>query len=158
MTSFSDLTSLSNNQQNIHDLSRHWEKTFCNANNLTVLAFWKGGFGRNLFKICLFPKSQGNYMESNKTFFWTLLIIATRRTQTFMVVLQTAREKCLWRIVAEKTDVFIIHILEVATGGVQLKKVFLESLQNSQENACASLFLLKKRLWHRFFLWILRNF
>ena len=158
MTSSSDLTSLSNNQQNIHDLSRHWEETFCNANNLTVLAFWKSGFGRNLFKICLFPKSQGNYMESNKTFFWTLLIIATRRTQTFMVVLKTAREKCLWRIVAEKTDVFIIYILEVATGGVQLKKVFLESLQNSQENACASLFLLKKRLWHRFFLWILRNF
>ena len=53
-----------------------------------------------------------------------------------------------------------------------IKKVFLEILQNSQENACARVSfliklqasgfrpatLLKKRFWHRCFLWILRNF
>ena len=51
---------------------------------------------------------------------------------------------------------------EAATGGVLLKKVFLEFSQNSQENTCARVFfnkvtglrsvsLLKKRLWHRCF-------
>ena len=46
---------------------------------------------------------------------------------------------------------------EAATRGVLCKKVFLEILQNSQENTCGkvaglkSATLLKKRLWHRCF-------
>ena len=57
---------------------------------------------------------------------------------------------------------------EAATGGVLLKKMFLEISQNSQENTCAKdsflimdsfliftglipAILLKKSLWHRYF-------
>ena len=39
--------------------------------------------------------------------------------------------------------------LEAASGGV--KKMFLKILQSSQENNCARVSLLKKRLWHRCF-------
>ena len=38
----------------------------------------------------------------------------------------------------------IFHLSEAAIGGVLLEKVFLETLQNSQENTCAKVsFLIK---------------
>ena len=52
----------------------------------------------------------------------------------------------------------VIRRLEAATRGVLKKKMFLENSENSQENTCGSLFLirpatlLKKRLWRRCFL------
>ena len=51
--------------------------------------------------------------------------------------------------------------IEAATRGVQLKKVFLEISQNSQENTCVSVsFLIKLQAWGitGVFLWILWNF
>ena len=62
-----------------------------------------------------------------------------------------------------------VKFLEVVIRRCSVKKVSLEILQNSQKNAVPeSLFykvaglrpapLLKKRLWHRCFLGILRNF
>ena len=47
---------------------------------------------------------------------------------------------------------------EVATRGVLLKKVFLETSQNSQENTYnKDAPLLKKRLWHRCFCSFIRD-
>ena len=45
---------------------------------------------------------------------------------------------------------------EAATGGVLQEKIFLQIFQNSLENTCASIFLIKlqasgPRLWHRCF-------
>ena len=58
--------------------------------------------------------------------------------------------------------VFTIKDTEAAARGVLWKKVFLEISQNSQENICARVCrpvtFFKKRLWHKCFLWILRNF
>ena len=50
-----------------------------------------------------------------------------------------------------------------ATEGVLWEKVFLETSKNSQENTYTTVSLrpatlLKWRIWHRFFLWILQNF
>ena len=42
-------------------------------------------------------------------------------------------------------------VTEAATRGVQLEKVFLEILQNSQERIYPRVSLLKKKLWHRCF-------
>ena len=42
-------------------------------------------------------------------------------------------------------------VREAATRGVQLEKVFLEILQNSQERIYPRVSLLKKKLWHRCF-------
>ena len=41
---------------------------------------------------------------------------------------------------------------EAAIWRCSIQKVFLESLQNSQESTCDRVSLLKKRLWHRCFL------
>ena len=44
------------------------------------------------------------------------------------------------------------HSSEAATEGVLQEKVFLEILQNSQENACArASFFNETRLWHKCF-------
>ena len=69
---------------------------------------------------------------------------------------------------------FIIPQIEAVTRGVLWEKGFLKISQNSQESKCArssfliklqasicrpqSAILLRKKLWHRCFLWILRNF
>ena len=47
---------------------------------------------------------------------------------------------------------------ETATGDVLYEKVFLEILQNSQENTCARASFVKKRLQHRCFLVNLAKF
>ena len=81
-------------------------------------------------------------------------------------------ERLLWRnslqklnshIVIEKWKVFLLYP-EAATGGVLQEKVFLEILQNSQENTCARVsFLIKLQAWGsdsvmNVSLWILRKF
>ena len=43
------------------------------------------------------------------------------------------------------------QLTEAATRGVLCKRVFLKISQNSQENTCARVSFLKKRLWHRCF-------
>ena len=47
-----------------------------------------------------------------------------------------------------------LTVPEAATRGVLRKKVFLHTSRNSQENTCSlrPATLLKKRLWHRYFL------
>ena len=46
----------------------------------------------------------------------------------------------------------VLHYSEAVTQRCSVKKVFLEISQNSEENTCARVsFLIKKRLWHRYF-------
>ena len=93
------MASLSNNQQNIHDHSRHWEETFCNANNLTVFAFWKMALEETYSRNAFYHKPQGNYMKNSKTFRLVLFIIATSRPKHYGGTTNSS-QKVPWIIVA----------------------------------------------------------
>ena len=59
----------------------------------------------------------------------------------------------------EKSRTALLNSTEAVTGGVLWQKVFLEILQNSQENTCARVsFLIKLGPGTGVFLWILQNF
>ena len=89
------------------------------------------------------------------------------------LVLFTLLTRVSWKIKLGKLHIDQkCFVTEAATRSVPCKTVFLEISQNSQENTCdrvSSLIkfqawgprpatLLKKKLWHRCFLWILWSF
>ena len=62
----------------------------------------------------------------------------------------------LWPIfprIKAKSQILSLHgkAQEAVTQRCSVKKVFVEISQNSQENTCARVSFLKKRLWHRCF-------
>ena len=85
-------------------------------------------------------------------------------SENFEIIPRTKTNVVLSLLLTLKVFSILISGLEAATGGVLLKKVFLKISQNLHENTCTTVSffdkepLLKKRLYHRCFLWILRNF